>query len=223
MNDGKGKRDTWCGGGRMTRAVFTILAAALFCSFTQAQASPISYSLTTTASGTLGGTSFTNALLTVTLTGDTANVTPGPVPFTDVLENPGIATVSVSGFATATFTDSIVIVSTLNDVALLGGGPAVLLLDYTTDTGILLQTGSTFSTYDLRGPLGPLSGTGGVASGSHVTPIFPTTAGNLTWAIGQPLGTSTFTAVATPEPGTLVFLGSGLAAVFARRRYKRPT
>jgi hypothetical protein len=61
--------------------------------------------------------SFTNALVTVTLTGDTANVTPGPVPYTDVLENPGSATVSISGFATATFTDSIVIVSTLNPIS----------------------------------------------------------------------------------------------------------
>src|ERR1035441_8187209 len=80
MNGGGGRRDVWCGGGSMTRAVFTILAAALFCSFTQA--SPIGYSLTTSASGTLGGTSFTNALVTVTLTGDTADVTAGPVPFT---------------------------------------------------------------------------------------------------------------------------------------------
>jgi hypothetical protein len=207
----------------MTRAVLTTLAVALSCSFYQVQASPISYSLTTTVSGTLGGTPFTDALVTVTLTGDTANVTPGPVPFADVVYNPGSATVNVSGFATATFTDSIVIFSTLKDVSLLVGGlPTVLILDNTTGTGILLQTGSIFSTYDLRRSLGPLSGAGGVASGSHITPIFPTTAGDLTWAIGQPLGTSTFTAVATPEPATLVFLGCGLTAVFARRRYRWP-
>ncbi len=113
------------------------------------------------------------------LTGDTANVAPGPAPNTDVLVNFGSATVNVSGLGTGTFTDSIVIASTLNNVALLGG-PAVLILDNTTGTGILLQTGSNFTTYDLRGPPGPLSGTGGVASGLHVTPIFPTTAGNLT-------------------------------------------
>ena len=66
----------------------------------EVQASPITYSLTSTATGTLGASSFTNAPLTVTLTGDTSNVMAGPVPFTDVLVNPGSATVSVSGHAT---------------------------------------------------------------------------------------------------------------------------
>ena len=58
----------------MTRSVFTILAAVLFCSVTQVKATPIVYSLTTTATGTLGASSFTNAAVTVTFTGDTANV-----------------------------------------------------------------------------------------------------------------------------------------------------
>ena len=202
----------------MTRVVVTILAAAFFCSVTQVQASPITYSLTSTATGTLGASSFTNALVTVTVTGDTANVMPfGPVVF-----NTGAATVSVGGVGTATFTDPIEIFSTLNDLNIFGV-PAVVILDgpLGSGTGILLQTGSVFLTYDLRGPLGPISGPGGVASGSQITPIFPTTAGNLTWAIGQPLGTSTFTAVVTPEPGTLLLLGSGLAALFAPGRYKR--
>jgi uncharacterized protein (TIGR03437 family) len=52
--------------------------------------------------------------------------------------------------------------------------------------------------------MAPVTGTGGVASGSHVTPVFPTTKGDLTWAVGQNLGTSTFTAAttATSSPGT---------------------
>src|SRR5579864_4083613 len=87
-----------------------------------ASAGPITYTESATVSGTFGGTPFTNTLVTVTLTGDSANVTPGPVPFTDVVENSGTATVNVFGLGTATFTDSIVIISTLTDNVL--GGPA---------------------------------------------------------------------------------------------------
>jgi hypothetical protein len=196
----------------MKRLLLTIAACALLCS-AQVQAGPITYTLTTTASGTLGASSFTNALVTVTLTGDTSNVTAGPDPFNDLLVNPGSATVSVSGLGTATFTGSIEIISTFNDLTLFGV-PAVLIAQLdnpagTSVTGILVQTGSVFSSYDLRGPLGPVSGTGGVASGSRgATPIFSTTAGNMTWATFQPLGTSTFTAAATPAPGTLSPSGS---------------
>jgi hypothetical protein len=179
-----------------------------------ASAAPITYTLTTTATGTLGASPFTDALVSVTLTGDTSNVTAGPPPFTDVVVNPGSATVSVSGLGTGTFTDPIVIVDTLSDTAVLGG-PAVLILDNTSGTGILLQTGSVFTSYDLRSSLGPITGTGGVASGSHMTPIFPTTAGDLTWAVGQSLGTSTFTASTVPEPTSLTLFSFGLLGLTA--------
>jgi hypothetical protein len=104
-----------------------------------ASAAPITYTLSTTATGTLDTLPFTDALVSVTLTGDTSNVTAGPPPFTDVLVNPGSAIVSVSGIGTGTFTDPIEIIDTLSDTAALGG-PAVLILDNTSGTGILLQT-----------------------------------------------------------------------------------
>jgi hypothetical protein len=190
------------------KRILVVLAATGILGGT-ASAAPITYTLTTTATGTLGASPFTDALVSVTLTGDTTNVTAGPPPFTDVLVNPGSATVSVSGIGTGTFTDSIVIVDTLTDTTVLGF-PAVLILDNTSGTGILLQTGSVFTSYDLRSSLGPITGTGGVASGSHMTPIFPTTAGNLTWAVGQSLGTSTFTASTVPEPTSLTLFSVGL-------------
>ncbi len=209
----------------MTRLIFTVLAAALSCSVIQA--SPITYTLSTTASGTFAGSVFTNALVTVTLMGDTSNVVAGPGPFINTVLNPVTAVLSVFGVGTGTFTDPITLISTLNAVTLLGA-PAVLIVDgpLTTGTGLLLQTGSIFQTYDLRTALGPITGPGGVASGSQMATNFPTTGGNLSWAIGQSMGTSTFTAVIaptnTPEPGTWILLGSGLAAAFARRRFKSP-
>jgi len=192
----------------MTRATLTILTAALLYPVIPVQAAPIRYTLTARATGTLGASSFTNAQVTVTLTGDTSGVMPGPSPFEDVLVNSGVATVNVAGVGTATFKNQIVIVSTLNNTSLLGTGSGVLILDNTSTTGILLQVGPTFSTYDLRGTLGPVSGTGGVASGSRITPVFPTTAGDLTWAVGQALGASTFTASAPPPSGAFGFLVS---------------
>jgi hypothetical protein len=202
------------------KRILVVLAVTVILSVI-ASAAPITYTLTTTATGTLGASPFTDALVSVTLTGDTSNVTAGPPPFTDVVVNPGSATVSVSGIGTGTFTDSIVIVDTLSDTTVLGG-PAVLILDNTSGTGILLQTGSVFTSYNLQSSLGPITGSGGVASGSHMTPIFPTTAGDLTWAVGQSLGASTFTASTVPEPTSLTLFSVGLLGLtgvwFRRKR-----
>ncbi len=181
----------------MIRRVLTI-AAALFGSM---QAAPITYTLTSTASGTLGASTFTNATVTVTLSGDTSGITAGTGSFTGALLNAGNSSITIAGVGTATFTDPIVMVSTYN--TLLSGVNAVIILDNASGTGILLQEGTVFSAYGL-GPLASVTGTGGVASGSHITPVFPTTKGNLTWAVGQSLGTSTFTAstTTTTAPGT---------------------
>jgi uncharacterized protein (TIGR03437 family) len=186
----------------MTRLVLRVAAVAWFGSI--AQAAPITYTLTTTASGTLGASTFTNTSVTVTLTGDTSGITPGSGSFAGALLNAGIATVSISGLGTATFTDPIVMVSTFNaSLPALQGMNAVIILDNASGTGILLQAGTVFSGYGL-GLMAPITGTGGVGSGSHMVPTFPTNKGNLTWAVGQALGTSTFTASAatTTPPGT---------------------
>jgi hypothetical protein len=66
----------------------------------RAQATPITYTDTVTGTGALGALPFTNALVTISLTGDTSTVFGDPVP-----RDFGSATVNVFGVGTATFTD----------------------------------------------------------------------------------------------------------------------
>jgi hypothetical protein len=199
----------------MTRLVLMIAAAVLLGSAIPAQAAPITYSLTTTASGTLGASSFTNALVTVTLSGDTSNIMPGSGSITGFLVNPGTATVGIAGVGTATFTGSIGILSTFNNVAVFGGsgiiiGQFVGPLNNPSDlTGILTQQGPAFFGYNLQGLFGPVSGTGG-SSAPDPTARFPTTGGILNFtAPPAATGTTTFTAVPAFFTGQ-VSVGSGV-------------
>src|SRR5262245_28833802 len=84
------------------------------------QASPIYYSDSATASGSLGTSSFTDALVHLEYFGDTDNIS----VFGGIgVENAGgLARVSIEGVGTAVFTDAIVIVSV---PAILFGGFAV--------------------------------------------------------------------------------------------------
>src|SRR5580704_13107518 len=93
-----------------------------------ASAAQITYVETTTATGSLGGTAFTNALVTVTLVGDTSNIALGPAPFGAFLVNPGSATIKIAGLPLATFTDLVEILGTFNQaVPPFFGVPAILI------------------------------------------------------------------------------------------------
>jgi len=96
----------------MKRLVPALVAIGIFSG--AAWAGPITYTDMATASGTIGGTPFTNALVTVMLTGNTSNVAFGPVPFNAFLMNPGAATINIAGRGTATFTDLVEILLQLH-------------------------------------------------------------------------------------------------------------
>jgi hypothetical protein len=177
----------------MKRLMLTLASALLVGWATPVQATPITYTVTTTGTGTLNGTPFTTALVTVTLTGDTSTVTAGSGALAGTLLSPGRATVTVVGVGTATFTHPteavvlppsfkgmtvVVIASEDEDMGVLTG----------TVTGILGLGNNALGSYGLTSPLGPISG---VAEWSP-NGVYLTTSGG--FQLTSVAGTSTFTA-----------------------------
>lgn len=197
------------------------------------QATPITYTVTTIASGALGGSPFTNALLTVTLVGDTLAVSqPLPVDLPELLVNHGTATVTIAGLGTATFNDP-------------GGYAAVAFpvipgeiplpslgiwegfdVAANSGTGIVGVGSNSLAGYNLTSPLGPLPGfASGGATEPDGTPVaFATNRGGLVISGTAENGTVTVTLATTtvPEPTSLSLLGvGGLSLLATMRRRKK--
>jgi hypothetical protein len=222
---------------RMVSFIRAAVLIALFGFVPFAHAAPVTYVQTGTASGILGATSFTNAFVTVTVTGDTTNVVPElfgsfNCPFCFV--NVGTTTVEIPGIGTATVTDPTAIwvfgqpVDIDDDpttpelpAAVIGTVDDPPALDSFTGlggTGAMALLG-----YDLTTSIGPISSAllGGVG---YPTELFVnTTLGALTFTSNLSSDeTGTFTATVelaqVPEPTSLLLFGSGVAAFAARAR-----
>jgi len=179
---------------RVLSAVLLISAAAI-----AVQAAPITYTITSTGTGTLGASPFTNANITVTLTGDTSTVVPYQGGISGAVLDHGPATVTIAGLGSATLTGSIVALAT--NTGLFQGQSGVVIAQEdaghppnTSVTGILGIASPTLFGYDLQTALGPLLSTGGVANNGPQDAIFLTDRGNLVFAAGQSFaGNATFT------------------------------
>ncbi|HYL74828.1 MAG TPA: PEP-CTERM sorting domain-containing protein [Bryobacteraceae bacterium] len=169
-----------------------------------AVASAITYTEGATATGTLGNTSFTNASLVFTFTGNTSNVTGGVGFFSIVATG---ATLRINGGGAITITDSGIRVAVNQGFAPPAAG-------FGGAQGSILDTlDNAFGTYALVTAIGPITDT------SFIRPdlTFATSSGGLNITSA---GNSTFTATTTPEPATLMTLGAGLLA-FGAHRYRQ--
>jgi hypothetical protein len=202
-----------------TRQVLMVATALGLVALTtgRASAASIVFTETVVASGTLGKTPFTAALLTFTSTADTANILGSFVVLNASTK------VNIAGLGDATFTvvptKSFVVQGSvgLPPIAGLASGA---ILDAGTD--ILDIANPAFATYDLRSSIGPLSGPalgGGIGFTS-----FSTSAGPLAFTSFD--STATFQAVlqpdAIPEPAAIVPAGTalvvGLGITWSRRK-----
>jgi hypothetical protein len=198
----------------MTSRIGLMAAAGLFVATAgRAPAMPITYTETVTASGSLGSTTFTNALVTLTATADTNNIVNYLPGYLGV--NNTTATVSVAGDGSGTFTiPTLTYDSQLFSAAGFESGTTGVPGSNILDVG-----NSAFATYNLRSSIGPLSGTPAINSGT----TFSTTAGS--FILNSTSGNATFQATAVPEPATLAPAVTGvlLIACYAWRRARRAT
>jgi len=148
---------------------------------------------TVTGSGSLGGTPFTDALITLTANADTANVT-NTFSGQLFLVNNASTTVDVAGIGPGIFTEVITTsVYHPNQTAGISDPSA----------GILDVVNPVFATYDLTTSVGPVSG----SAHFNIGLVFPTTAGN--FEIDSTSGQGTFQATSVPEPATLTLTAIG--------------
>ena len=199
----------------MKRLATTVVAAAtvaLIGSAAPLQASPITYSISGVGSGLFDGATFTNDLVTFTLTGDTDNITtlaPG------VIMNPGTSmTADVEGLGQDDITGPSFAAFT-PDFFDSGAGVAVLVAQEGADVGPLaiLSTDPAFLAYTLSAAtsFGPITGVG-AGSTPDGSAVFDTSRGSFQWS-SVPT-TSTFTARTVPEPSSFAMLGLGVATLF---------
>jgi len=195
---------------RASSMKIAVLSAGIALWSTGVHATPITYTESATVSGTLGGTPFSNAMITITGTGDTTGV------FNDgnFRNNLSPVSFSISGDGSGTFTDAIQVFDnpTFSPTAAAGFD------DITLGQPSILDTfDSAFGAYNLTTAIGPITGPPFINPGL----AFATTAGAL---VLNTSGNSTFTAASVPGPIAgaglpgLILAGAGLIGWWRRRQ-----
>jgi hypothetical protein len=189
--------------------VFTLAGSA-------GSANPIFYTMTTTGTGTFGATAFTNAAITVTSVADTDDVFVASMngPDANFQVNAFSSTISIAGFATATFTDQTFWVDP-------NGAGDIIFGDVDATGGFfggilgLTKLFVGLETYDLKSSFGPVFSPFDFETSAFNNFQNIKTSGG---AISLVAMNDTFTAVeSTPEPASFLIAGLGLLGLLAVR------
>jgi hypothetical protein len=177
--------------------------AIFLCALTPLHAAPITLTLTGTATGSIGASSFTSAAVTIVGIGDTTAMTlVGGDPNLPLTAE----TITIAGIGTATITDP----AQFRNVA---SGPNSVLVSLEANQTLLGLFGGALVGYDFLTSIGPIAGAGSHTPGMSLN----TTLGILQLA---PTSATTFTAVVgdVPEPATYGLAAAGLLLAIAMKR-----
>jgi len=208
---------------RLILATLTVSSAVAWTA--PAAAGPILFTESTTVSGSLGTTAFSNALITVTLLADTGGVTNFSPAYPGLLVNPGSATLTIEGLGTFAFNSpngyGAFFVPPILDPRITTPAFVIAQFDnpeHDSFTHIVAILDSTLATYDLASAFGPLTATGFGPPGSDEP--FQTTGGALFIRSGE--DSVTFTATTSvPEPSSLALLFVGALGLLASARRRK--